>query len=478
MSTPTARSSEKGISTDPQPHMLSAVVDHRSVFVKLQVFYRIVEAVCDSNASVICLSSTIFDSLRTKTPLHISPSTTQLKAANQLPTEMRGSVNLPVQIAEKVFNHTFHVLVKSDSDCLIGLDFLEDHKRDQMFSKKKVFLIDLVSVPFYHKKFEMPFNKVFRLVLQDTVSILSGHSVVVPAFIADWKRPPIALAALFEPKRRFNGDKALTSPDRLPNYSEDVIPVIIENSNDGPVTLYKDTTLENSEIVPKEYMQNVRVHKPKVKSQTKFNRTDEKHKLKHVKKNRQSVTSLASGWVWHSLWRIFGRLFKNGWDFCMCDLTSHKIDVYPGSRPVKLPDRRMPLHYKEDLREKLDAFLEKDLITPCQSPYSAPAIPVPKKNGKLRLVVDYRQLDSQTVKSRWPIPSIEKIFDTLVSSAHFTTIELYWGFYQWPMDIKSQDLTAFSTPLGSFKWLRLPMSLTGSPNTFHSLMECVLMGLT
>ena len=52
------------------------------------------------------------------------------------------------------------------------------------------------------------------------------------------------------------------------------------------------------------------------------------------------------------------------------------------------------------------------------------------------------------------------------------------GFYQLPIDIKSQDLTAFSTPFGSFKWLRIPMVLTGSQNTFQRLMECFLLGLT
>ena len=55
---------------------------------------------------------------------------------------------------------------------------------------------------------------------------------------------------------------------------------------------------------------------------------------------------------------------------------------------------------------------------------------------------------------------------------------MLWGFYQLPMDPKSQNHTAFSTPFGSFKWLRMPMRLTGSPNTFQSLMEHVLVGLT
>ena len=51
-------------------------------------------------------------------------------------------------------------------------------------------------------------------------------------------------------------------------------------------------------------------------------------------------------------------------DLGKCDVTSHKIDVYPGSRPVKIPDRRRPLHYKEDLQIKIDVFLDKELITP------------------------------------------------------------------------------------------------------------------
>ena len=103
---------------------------------------------------------------------------------------------------------------------------------------------------------------------------------------------------------------------------------------------------------------------------------------------------------------------------------------------------------------------------------------VPKKNGKLRLIINYSQLNNQTIKSCWPIASIEEIFDTLEGSAYFATIDLFWGFYQLPMDIKSQDLTAFSTPFDSFKWLRMPMGLRESPNTFQSLMEGVLMGLT
>ena len=160
---------------------------------------------------------------------------------------------------------------------------------------------------------------------------------------------------------------------------------------------------------------------------------------------------------------------KSEWDLGKCDVTTHRIEAEPGSKPVKIPTRRMPLHYKEDLQKIIYVFLEKELKTPCHSPYSAPAMLVPKKNGNVRLVIDYRQLNKQTINSTWPIPSIEEKFDTLKGSAFFTSIDMSAGFYQ--------VYTTFSTPFGSFKWLRMPMGLTGSPPTFQCLVEKVLVGL-
>ena len=72
---------------------------------------------------------------------------------------------------------------------------------------------------------------------------------------------------------------------------------------------------------------------------------------------------------------------------------------------MKLPNRRMPVNYKDDF-EKLDAFMTKELITPGHSPYSAASMLVPKKNGKLRLVMDYKKLNEQTIKPCWPMPPI------------------------------------------------------------------------
>ena len=88
----------------------------------------------------------------------------------------------------------------------------------------------------------------------------------------------------------------------------------------------------------------------------------------------------------------------------------------------------MPLHCKKKLQKKIDVFLGKELATPCHGRNNAPAVFVPKKNGKRRLVIDYRQLNKQIIKSTWPTPSIEEMFDTLEGSAYFTSIDMSCGF--------------------------------------------------
>ena len=179
---------------------------------------------------------------------------------------------------------------------------------------------------------------------------------------------------------------------------------------------------------------------------------DPKYDLENVKKAISKEINNSCRADFRNLIDDYSDIFSsNQWDLGKCDATSHRIDVKPGSQPIKLPNRRMPVHYKDDLKEKIDAFMNKELITPCHSPYSAPAMLVKKKNGKLRLVIDYRKLNEQTIKSRWPIPSIEEVFDTLEGCAYFTTIDMSWGFYQLPMEPKSQNYTAFSTPFGSLK---------------------------
>ena len=118
--------------------------------------------------------------------------------------------------------------------------------------------------------------------------------------------------------------------------------MVIEKSGDEPVTVYKDTALGNSEVIPREHIQNVGISRARSKQETKVDKMDDTYNLRHVK------TAVDVQLLIDEFSDVFSR---NEWDIKKCDVTSHKSDdVYPGSRPVTLPNRRMPLHYKEDLR--------------------------------------------------------------------------------------------------------------------------------
>ena len=140
---------------------------------------------------------------------------------------------------------------------------------------------------------------------------------------------------------------------------------------------------------------------------------------------------------------------KSEWDIGKCDLVQHKVDLHPVcSKLVKLPKCRMPMHFKKNPRQGIDNFSDHKLITPCHSPCSSTAMVVPKKNGKLKLVIDHRQLNKQMVCSCWPLPSVGEIFDTLEGSFYFSTTDMSWGLAA-PFRIKKSGLNRIQY----FLWL-------------------------
>ena len=98
----------------------------------------------------------------------MEPALRQLKAASQLPIDMRGVVRLPISLGGRKLYHIFHVLAKSEADCLIGLDFSEDHQRDPLFYKKLRVNYDTF-VSLCHKVYTTQTDQVFRVVSTDNV---------------------------------------------------------------------------------------------------------------------------------------------------------------------------------------------------------------------------------------------------------------------------------------------------------------------
>ena len=149
------------------------------------------------------------------------------------------------------------------------------------------------------------------------------------------------------------------------------------------------------------------------------------------------------------------------------------IELVPGTAPIsKAPYRMAPAELTE-LKTQLQELLDKGLIQPSVSPWGAPVLFVKKKDGSLRLCIDYRELNKVTVKNKYPLPRIDDLFDQLAGASVFSKIDLRSGYHQ--LRIKKEDVpkTAFRTRYGHYEFLVLPFGLTNAPAFFMDLMNRV-----
>jgi hypothetical protein len=100
------------------------------------------------------------------------------------------------------------------------------------------------------------------------------------------------------------------------------------------------------------------------------------------------------------------------------------IELVPGTAPIFKRPYRMAPNQLAELKEQLQELLDKGYIHPSASPWGAPVIFVPKKDGTQRLCVDYRSLNEVTIKNKYPLPRIDDLFDQLKGACVFSKINL------------------------------------------------------
>lgn len=122
-------------------------------------------------------------------------------------------------------------------------------------------------------------------------------------------------------------------------------------------------------------------------------------------------------------------------------------------------------------------MLDRGVIEPSTSPWSSPVVLVTKKDGSFRFCVDYRVLNSLTVKDAYPIPRVDECLDALSGCKWFSSMDLNSGFWQVGLHPEDRQKSAFATSLGLFQFTVMPFGLANSPSTFERLMEDVLRGL-
>jgi hypothetical protein len=147
------------------------------------------------------------------------------------------------------------------------------------------------------------------------------------------------------------------------------------------------------------------------------------------------------------------------------------INLMPGAAPVSKATYRMSTPELKELQLQIEELLKKGYIHPSVSPWRAPVLFVKKKDGTLRLCIDFRQLNKVTVKNKYPLPRIDDLFDQLKDAKVFSKIDLRSGYHQ--VRIKDEDIskTAFRTRYGHYEFTVVPFGLSNAPTVFMCLMN-------
>lgn len=152
------------------------------------------------------------------------------------------------------------------------------------------------------------------------------------------------------------------------------------------------------------------------------------------------------------------------------DKVRHSIKLQDET-PFKHKARPIHPNDLEAVRRHLEELLEAGIIRESESSYSSPIVVVRKKNGDIRLCIDYRKLNMQTIKDAYALPNLEETFSALRGSKWFSVLDLKSGYYQIELEEKDKHKTAFVCPLGFWEFNRMPQGITNAPGTFQRLME-------
>ena len=149
------------------------------------------------------------------------------------------------------------------------------------------------------------------------------------------------------------------------------------------------------------------------------------------------------------------------------------IHTNPDIPPVVHPPRKLPISMHDTVKKELDAMVENKVIAPVTEPtqWVSSMVVVQKRNNKIRICLDPKDLNRAIMRSHYPLPTVEQVATRLSNAKIFTVLDAKTGFWQVQLDQKSSYLTTFNTPFGRYHWLRMPFGISSAPEVWQQRMN-------
>ena len=285
---------------------------------------------------------------------------------------------------------------------------------------------------------------------------------------------------LIEVDTKFLHKKGLLVAKALVCPSDGTVPIRIANPYKQSFTLNRHTIVVTYEPLEAEELLAVNATQSSDRDQTPCSTGEVPDHLKNLySESCQNLNPEQQAKLKQLLVDSQNTFSRSSHDLGRTSLVEYKIDLVPGTRPIKQAPYRLPLAKRQDAEKEIKLMAEKDLIEPSTSPWSSPVIIIPKKTGGIRFCIDYRKLNKVTIQDSQALPRIDDSLDALGGAKWFSTLDLKSGFHQIGIREEDRPKTAFCIPGGGlWQFKVMPFGASTSPAVFERLMERVFAGLT
>jgi hypothetical protein len=415
----------------------------------------------DTGSPLSILSRTNYDALGERKPV-LEPLNSKLYAANGSQMNIMGKANFKFKTEVREYNWTFAVADIEGHMGIIGQDFIGTQGRSLTW-KNLTWLTKAGKIKLFKRKSD----KVGKVVIKETVSVPPESELFVKG-VPNY--PLYDDINVVEPLSYWTKKGLLVAKSLLNSEGDSVYSVM--NLTDKPIKLKQGEFLGSISSAEKSESLDNRDCKDR------FSRLPEY--LQCLVNNVDPSLSANEKHQFHELLLEFQDIFMGpDGKLGQTDLVTHSIDT-GDAKPVRLPPRKVPLAQQAVIEQEVEKMHENGIIEPSDSPWSAPICLVKKSDGSHRFAIDFRGLNSVTIKDAYPLPNIRQIFDNLAHSRFYNTLDMASGYWQIKMAERDKKKTGFVTPTGRnrfWHFLVMPFGLCNSGATFERLMERVLAGL-
>ena len=425
-----------------------------------------VKLLVDTGASVCVLSKKIFDQLPEHVKSTIKPRNYPVMAAGGASLSHYGEISLDIAIDSNINTCLFTVAEVVD-DGILGLPFLNQTSSKIDFGKRE-FTIDNQEVDCFDREGNR-FSQTVRC--SQTVTIPGRCQLVIGAMVS---RAIKGREMVIEPSRKFLAKRGILVAKSVTQSEGRRFKVRVCNPLNEPVTVYRGTNL--GMMSPVATLRAMPTQTQRVNRVTVANPTVPEHLVDLYNRSVSEIDQEYHDSVAQLLCKNADVFSKNDKDLGRTSVTQHDINT-GDEKPIKLPPRRFPPGQEKEIEKQINDLLDSGLIKPGNGPWGSPLVLVKKKDGSIRMCVDYRKLNSKTVKDAYQLPRIDDTLDWLANARYFSTLDLASGYHQVSNTPKAKVKSAMVTKQGLFEWEVMSFGLTGAPATFQRAMEEIMRGL-